>query len=48
MKQEQELREKILKNWKTMEEKKQEQTREELRKKLAGKTKLKSAVVLKR
>lgn len=46
--QEQELREKILKNFKSMEEQKQEQMREQLRKKLSGKTKLKSAVVLRR
>ncbi|XP_060563916.1 A-kinase anchor protein 17A-like [Ruditapes philippinarum] len=46
--QEQELREKILKNWKHNEEHKQEQMREELRKKLSGKTKLKSAVVMRR
>lgn len=48
VKQEVELREKILKNLKSMEEHKQEQLREELRKKLSGKMKLKSAVVIKR
>jgi len=41
-------REKILKNFRSMEEHKQEQMRESLRKKLSGKTKLKSAVVMKR
>lgn len=46
--QEQELREKILKNWKSVEERKQEQMREKLRKKLSGRTKLKSAVVMRR
>ncbi|KAL3878595.1 hypothetical protein ACJMK2_030931 [Sinanodonta woodiana] len=45
LRQEKELREKILKNYQLMEEKKQEQLREALRKRLAGKNKLKSAVV---
>ena len=48
MKQEKELREKILKNWKTVEEKKQEQMRESLRTKISGKNVLKSTVVMKR
>ncbi|KAL4230589.1 anchor protein 17A [Mactra antiquata] len=47
-KQENDLREKILKKWKSTEEQKQEHLREELRKKLSGKRKLKSAVVMKR
>ncbi|XP_052280525.1 A-kinase anchor protein 17A-like [Dreissena polymorpha] len=48
VRQEHELREKILKNFKSMEEHKQEEMRETLRKKLSGRTKLKSAVVMKR
>lgn len=48
MKQEQELREKILKNWKTMEEKKQEQTREELRKKVSWQNQIKICCRLKK
>ena len=48
IKQEKELREKILKNWKTVEEKKQEQLRESLRNKISGKKVLKSSVVMKR
>ena len=48
MKQEKELRDKNLKNWKTMEEKKQEQMRESLRTKIKGKNVLKSTVVMKR
>lgn len=48
MKQEKELRDKILKNWKVMEEKKQEQMRESLRNKITGKKVLKSTVVMKR
>jgi len=46
--QELELRAKILRNIKLMEEKRSEQQREDLRKKLAGTTKLKSAVVMKK
>ncbi|WAQ99527.1 AK17A-like protein, partial [Mya arenaria] len=48
LRQEHELREKILKKFKNTEEHKQEQMREQLRKKLSGRTKLKSAVVMKR
>ncbi|XP_013389923.1 A-kinase anchor protein 17A-like [Lingula anatina] len=46
--QEKELRDKILKNVKLMEERKQEKEREFLRKKVAGQTRLKSAVIMKK
>lgn len=46
VRQEQELREKILRNMRAVEEKKGEKMREELRQKISGKAKLKSAVIM--
>jgi hypothetical protein len=42
------LRNKILKNLKTIEERKEEKEREDLRQKISGKVRLKSAIVLKK
>jgi hypothetical protein len=44
--QEKELREKILRNMKAVEEKKAEKLREDLRKRISGKTRLKSAIIM--